>query len=117
MKTKLASSAAFFNLRILIGFVFCSAGLLLALAGSNKSVTAQIVSTPDFCFSCHCAVGAGNLLTGYCLSSTPYGCASTRNRRACPRGAPPINLGTQLCCFQGVCNQVPVDLGRLCTAA
>src|SRR5215510_6325856 len=37
MKTK-STKAAFFNLRVLVGFVLCSVGLLLALAGLSKSV-------------------------------------------------------------------------------
>ena len=42
MKTKSASRAAFFNPRVLIGFVLCSVGLLLALAGLSKSVTGMV---------------------------------------------------------------------------
>ena len=40
MKTiiKSAAQAAFFNPRVLIGFVLCSVGVLLALAGLSKSV-------------------------------------------------------------------------------
>ena len=47
MKTKLTSSAAFFNLRVLIGFALCSVGLVMALAGLSKSVTGTIAATPD----------------------------------------------------------------------
>src|SRR5439155_4240810 len=46
---KSASRAAFFNPRLLIGFGFCSIGLLLALVGSSKSITdsfANSVSVP-----------------------------------------------------------------------
>src|SRR5450432_3462626 len=39
MKKQSASRSAFFNPRVLIGFVFCSIGFLLALAGLSKSVT------------------------------------------------------------------------------
>ena len=39
MKTQSTSRSAFFNPRVLIGFVLCSVGLLLALAGLSKSVT------------------------------------------------------------------------------
>ena len=39
MKTKSTSRSAFFNPRVLIAFVLCSVGLLLALAGLSKSVT------------------------------------------------------------------------------
>src|SRR5262249_29172864 len=35
------------NLRVLLGFVLCSFGLLLALAGLSKSVTGTVVTTPD----------------------------------------------------------------------
>ena len=46
---KSASRAAFFNPRLLIGFGFCSIGLLLDLVGSSKSITdsfANSVSVP-----------------------------------------------------------------------
>jgi hypothetical protein len=39
MKKRSASRSAFFNPRVLIGFVLCSVGVLLALAGWSKSVT------------------------------------------------------------------------------
>jgi hypothetical protein len=39
MKSNSTSQAAFFNSRLLIGSVLCSAGLLLALAGLSISVT------------------------------------------------------------------------------
>jgi len=39
MKTKSASRSAFFNPRVLVGFVLCSIGVLLALAGLSESVT------------------------------------------------------------------------------
>jgi len=45
MKTKLTSSAAFFNSRILTGFALCLGGLILALAGLSKPVTATSDST------------------------------------------------------------------------
>jgi hypothetical protein len=41
MKTKPTSRSAFFNLRVLIGFVLCSVGVLPVLAGLSKSVTAS----------------------------------------------------------------------------
>src|SRR5215813_3988757 len=47
MKAKFTSSAAFFNLRLLIGFALCSAGLLLSLAGLSQSMTGTVVSVPD----------------------------------------------------------------------
>ena len=43
MKRKSASQSAFFNPRVLIGFVLCSIGLLLALVGWSKSATANPV--------------------------------------------------------------------------
>src|SRR5206468_7324577 len=39
MKRKSASRSAFFNRRVLIGFVLCSIGLLLAVVGWSKSAT------------------------------------------------------------------------------
>src|SRR5438874_2535921 len=45
MKKKSASQSAFFNPRILIGFVLCSVGLLLALAELSKSVTGMSATT------------------------------------------------------------------------
>src|SRR5438067_13463610 len=39
MKKNSASQSAFFNPRALIGFVLCSTGLLLAVAGWSKSAT------------------------------------------------------------------------------
>ena len=45
MKKQSASRSAFFNPRALIGFVLCSVGVLLALAGLSKSVTGMIAST------------------------------------------------------------------------
>src|SRR5262249_62383053 len=45
MKTK-STKAAFFNLRVLIGFALCLAGLLISLAGLSKSVTRVIAATP-----------------------------------------------------------------------
>ena len=48
MKTKSTSSAAFFNLRVLIGVALCSAGLLLTLAGLSQSMTGTVVTAPDF---------------------------------------------------------------------
>jgi probable HAF family extracellular repeat protein len=45
MKTKSISRAASLNSRLLIGLAFCSAGLLLALAGSSKSVPGMIAMT------------------------------------------------------------------------
>src|SRR5436189_484309 len=39
MKKQSASRSAFFNPRVLIGFVLCSVGLLLVLVGWSKSVT------------------------------------------------------------------------------
>jgi hypothetical protein len=39
MKKKFASQSAFFNPRVLIGFVLCSIGVSLALVGLSKSVT------------------------------------------------------------------------------
>jgi hypothetical protein len=47
MKTKLTSSAAFFNARVLIGFALCSIGLVMALAGLSHSMTGTVVSVPD----------------------------------------------------------------------
>ena len=46
MKTT-STKAAFFNSRILIGFALCSVGLLMALAGLNRSVTGTTTTTPD----------------------------------------------------------------------
>ncbi|PYV75811.1 MAG: hypothetical protein DMG96_16015 [Acidobacteria bacterium] len=37
MKKKVASRSAFFNPRVLLGFVLCSVGLLLAVVGWSKS--------------------------------------------------------------------------------
>ena len=45
MKKQSASRSAFFNPRLLIGFVLCSAGLLLALAGFSKSVAENPAAT------------------------------------------------------------------------
>ena len=45
MKTKSTSRSAFFNPRVLIGFVLCSVGVLLALAGLSKSVTEVSATT------------------------------------------------------------------------
>ena len=45
MKKKPASQSAFFNLRVLIGFVLCSTGVLLAFAGLTKSVTGMSTAT------------------------------------------------------------------------
>src|SRR5262249_12973130 len=45
MKTKFTSSAAFFNLRVAIGFALCSVGLLLAFAGLSKSATGTVAAT------------------------------------------------------------------------
>ena len=42
MKTKSPSQSAFFNPRVLIGFVLCSIGVSLALVGWSKSVTAMM---------------------------------------------------------------------------
>src|SRR5438132_2196223 len=42
MKTNSTSQSAFFNPRLLTGFVLCSVGLLLALAGLSKSVTGMV---------------------------------------------------------------------------
>ena len=42
MKTNSTSRSAFFNPRLLIGFVLCSIGLLLAVAGLSKSVTGMV---------------------------------------------------------------------------
>src|SRR5436190_18528931 len=39
MKKKSSSQSAFFNPRILIGFVLCSIGLLLTVVGWSKSAT------------------------------------------------------------------------------
>src|SRR5262252_1341543 len=47
MKTKFTLSAAFFNLRIFIGLALCSIGLVMALAGSSKSLTGTIAATQD----------------------------------------------------------------------
>src|SRR5207247_7168874 len=44
MKKQSASQSAFFNPRVLIGFVLCSVGLLLALGGLSKSVTGTIAT-------------------------------------------------------------------------
>ena len=44
MKKQSTSRSAFFNPRALIGFVLCSVGLLLALAGLSKSVIGMIAS-------------------------------------------------------------------------
>src|SRR5215813_3526736 len=46
MQTK-STKAAFFNLRLLIGFALCSAGLLLARAGLSQSMTGTVVTAPD----------------------------------------------------------------------
>jgi probable HAF family extracellular repeat protein len=46
MKTKVTSSAAFLNLRVLIGLALCSLGLVIGLAGISKSVTGVIAATP-----------------------------------------------------------------------
>jgi probable HAF family extracellular repeat protein len=46
MKTK-SSKAAFFNLRVLIGFALCSAGLVIAFAGLSKSVNGTLAAPPD----------------------------------------------------------------------
>jgi hypothetical protein len=45
MKTKSTSRSAFFNPRVLIGFVLCSVGVLLALVGSSKSITDSFASS------------------------------------------------------------------------
>ena len=45
MKTNSTSRSAFFNPRALIGFVLCSFGLLLALAGLTKSVAENPAAT------------------------------------------------------------------------
>ncbi len=45
MKTNSTSRSAFFNPRVLIGFVLCSVGLLLALVGWSKSVTGMSAAT------------------------------------------------------------------------
>ena len=45
MKTRSTSKAAFFQLRVLVGFVLCSAGLLIVLAGLSKSVTGTTAAT------------------------------------------------------------------------
>ena len=42
MKKQSASRSAFFNPRILIGFVLCSVGLLLAVVGWSKFVTGMV---------------------------------------------------------------------------
>jgi len=44
MKTKSKSRSAFFNPRLLIGFVLCSAGASLALVGSSKPVTGTVAT-------------------------------------------------------------------------
>jgi hypothetical protein len=44
MKTHLTSRSTFFNPRLLIGFILCSVGLLLALAGLSNSVTGTIAT-------------------------------------------------------------------------
>jgi len=46
MKTK-STKAAFFNLRILIGFALCSAGFLLAFTSLSKSATGTAAASPD----------------------------------------------------------------------
>ena len=43
-KKKSASQSAFCNLRISIGFVLCSAGILLALAGSARPDSHEVVA-------------------------------------------------------------------------
>src|SRR5439155_5645438 len=45
MKTNFTSRSAFFNPRVLIGFVLCSIGLLLALIELSKSVTGMSATT------------------------------------------------------------------------
>src|SRR6266852_3701942 len=45
MKKQSASRSAFFNPRVLIGFVLCSIGLLLAVVGLTKSVTGMSATT------------------------------------------------------------------------
>src|SRR5438034_3196114 len=45
MKKKSASQSAFFNPRVLIGFVICSVGLLLAVVGWSKSATGTSATT------------------------------------------------------------------------
>src|SRR5713101_147883 len=45
MKTKSNSRSAFFIPRLVLGFALCSVGLLLALAGLSKSVTATAAPT------------------------------------------------------------------------
>src|SRR5437867_2555907 len=45
MKKQSASRSAFFNPRVLIGFVLCSVGVLLALVGLSKSVTGMSAAT------------------------------------------------------------------------
>jgi len=42
MKNKSASRVAFFNSRVLIGFVLCSIGVLLAVAALSKSVASSL---------------------------------------------------------------------------
>ena len=45
MKTNSVSRSAFFNPRLVLGFVLCSIGVLLALAGWSKSVTGNPAAT------------------------------------------------------------------------
>ena len=45
MKKQFTSRSAFFNPRVLIGFVLCSIGVLLALTGSSESVTGNPAAT------------------------------------------------------------------------
>ena len=45
MKTEPISKGAFVRLRVLVSFAFCSAGLLLALAGLGESITGTSVTT------------------------------------------------------------------------
>src|SRR6516162_1058711 len=46
MKTK-STQAAFFNSRLAMGLAFCSVSLFLALAGLSKSVSGNVVTTPN----------------------------------------------------------------------